>query len=220
MNIKLRDILLKSIPYLLSVAGGIILFVVTVDNVKNANVADLINNIAASLLSIPIVFLLYDYSNYRISRQLNKTMATSMSDRVTGLMLSLTIILRKTLGLRGQITLDSINKMQTMRKSEIEKRLHISDAQMTELHAAHDKLDDLIYKYNSILSGGEVSMLSGLARDVLRLINGYKFGANRATVAKYASQIIDGISDWLDSDAASAMHFQQLLAESMAAMKK
>ena len=61
MNIQLRNILLKSVPYMLSVAGGITLFVLTKDNIHNPSVADLIDNIAASLLSIPVVFLLYDY---------------------------------------------------------------------------------------------------------------------------------------------------------------
>ena len=65
MVIKLRNILLKMIPYVLSVAGGLILFIVTKDEVHNPNVTDLINNISASLLSIPLVFLLYDYTNYR-----------------------------------------------------------------------------------------------------------------------------------------------------------
>ena len=58
MNIELRDVLLKSIPYLLSIAGGVALFLITVDNVRDPAVSDLMNNISASLLSIPIVFLL------------------------------------------------------------------------------------------------------------------------------------------------------------------
>ena len=83
MNIVLRDVLLKSIPYLLSIAGGVALFLITVDNVRDPAVSDLMNNISASLLSIPIVFLLYDYSNYRVSKKLNQTLATSMSSRVS-----------------------------------------------------------------------------------------------------------------------------------------
>lgn len=72
MVINLRDIFLKMIPYMLSIAGGLALYLLTADNIKNPNLADLINNIAASLLAIPLVFLLYDYSNYRVSRQLKK----------------------------------------------------------------------------------------------------------------------------------------------------
>ncbi len=72
MSIKLRNFLLKSIPYLLSIAGGITLYLVTKDEITDPSLADLVTNMAASLLSIPLVFLLYDYSNYRISRQIKR----------------------------------------------------------------------------------------------------------------------------------------------------
>ena len=65
MKFNLRDFLLKMIPYVLSIAGGLVLFIVTKDDIHDPSVTDLINNIAASLLSIPLVFLLYDYSNYQ-----------------------------------------------------------------------------------------------------------------------------------------------------------
>ncbi len=73
MSIKLRNFLLKSIPYLLSIAGGATLFIVTKDEITDPSLADLVTNIAASLLSIPLVFLLYDYSNYRIQKQIKHT---------------------------------------------------------------------------------------------------------------------------------------------------
>ena len=110
MAIKLRNILLKMIPYVLSVAGGLILFIVTKDEVHNANVTDLINNISASLLSIPLVFLLYDYTNYRVSKQLNKTMADSMTDKINIILLNLIMIIRQMLGIRGTLTFASMNQ--------------------------------------------------------------------------------------------------------------
>ena len=58
------------------------MFIVTKDDIHDPNMTDLINNIAASLLSIPLVFLLYDYSNYRVSKQLQKTMADSVGDKI------------------------------------------------------------------------------------------------------------------------------------------
>ena len=59
---------------MVSVAGGIILFTVSLDNVQDPELADLITNISASLLAIPLVFLLYDYTNYRVSRRLQESM--------------------------------------------------------------------------------------------------------------------------------------------------
>ncbi len=70
--VRFHIILLKSIPYLLSIAGGAILFLLTKDEIADPSLADLITNMAASLLSIPLVFLLYDYSNYLINRHLRR----------------------------------------------------------------------------------------------------------------------------------------------------
>ncbi len=72
MAINWRTLFLKSIPYLLSISGGAALFLLTKDEISDPELADLVTNMSASLLSIPLVFLLYDYSNYKISRKLKQ----------------------------------------------------------------------------------------------------------------------------------------------------
>ena len=213
MNIKLPDILLKSIPYMLSILGGVALFLVTVDTIKNPSIADLMNNISASLLSIPIVFLLYDYSNYRISKKLNQTLASNMSSRVMSLMLGIVLLLRKSIGARGQLTLGGLTKMRDMRPGAVASRLKITKAQRDQLHAYHATLDDMIYKYgkNGILDTGSMQLLSALALELLHLINESEFRGNRRQMAKNFVNIVGHIADWMDSDASSALNFQKLL---------
>lgn len=219
---KLRDILLKTIPYLLSVAGGLLLFTLTKDNIQNANVADLINNIAASLLAIPLVFLLYDYSNSRIAKRLNQTMAQNLSDTINLMVMNLTILMRRIAGVRGKMTLESINKMSDIRPSYVASRLKITTADMAELRKYRDELNDLIYKYAraNILSSDQVQDLSAMARDLSHLINEHRFYANKKISAKYVIGIITRITDWLDTDAEMSMHFQQLLAQGIMATEK
>lgn len=215
MNIKLRDILLKSIPYMLSIIGGITLFLVTVDNIKNPSIADLITNIAASLLSIPIVFLLYDYSNYRISKELNQTLASSMSSRLSGVMLGLVILLRSAAGMRGKLTLGSLNKMRDIPLHKIQLRMSGKSAQMQKLKAYHTELDDMIYKYgkNNILDTASLQNLGGLALNLLHLINEIEFHKNKKAIAKNTVDIFGRIADWMDSDAGAAMNFQKMLQQ-------
>ena len=215
MNIQLRNILLKSVPYMLSVAGGITLFVLTKDNIHNPSVADLIDNIAASLLSIPVVFLLYDYSNYRVSRKLNQTMSNNMSARVSSLVLGLIILIRKIIGVRGKVTLESINKMQNITHSQIARQMKITTAQIQSLHNFHNSLESLIYQYgqNNIMDTASLQTLSGLSLDLLRLMNEYQFHGNKKVGAKYISDIITRIVDWLDSDAGAVMDFPKMLAQ-------
>ncbi len=144
---KLRDILLKMIPYSLSVAGGLLLFVLTKDNISNENVADLINNIAASLLAIPLVFLLYDYSNSRVSKRLSQTMAQNLGDTINLLVMNLILVMRRISDVRGPVTLESVNKMSDWRPSYIARRLKITSRDLDELRKYRDELNDLIYKY-------------------------------------------------------------------------
>ncbi|MDE5615770.1 MAG: hypothetical protein K2I81_02985 [Alphaproteobacteria bacterium] len=215
MNTKLRDILLKSIPYLLSIAGGVALFLLTVDNIKNPNVSDLMNNIAASLLSIPIVFLLYDYSNYRISKKLNQTLATSMSSRLSSVMLGITILLRQAAGIQGKLTLATLNKMRDLSPHQIAMKMKIKPAQIQQLGAYHTALDDMIYKYgkNNILDTASLQNLGALGLDLLHLMNELEFRKNKKAAAKYTVDIFGRIADWMDSDAGTAMNFQKMLQQ-------
>lgn len=213
MVIKLRNILLKMIPYVLSVAGGLILFIVTKDEVHNPNVTDLINNISASLLSIPLVFLLYDYTNYRVSKQLNKTMADSMTDKINIILLNLIMIIRQILGIRGTLTFASMNKMSNLSQSKIVANLKITQNLANELRTYRDEIDNMIYNgaKPNVLTGAQVQMLTGLVRELSLLINEHSFRRNRRVAAKYIENIIGKIIDWMDSDAFASMHFQQLL---------
>lgn len=215
MTMQIRDVFLKSIPYLLSVAGGLTLFILTKDNIKSPSLADLITNIAASLLAIPLVFLLYDYSNSRISQRLTQTMAENMADKVNLIIMNLTLLMRRIAGVRGKLTLESLNRMQELRISNIAAKLKITSADMDEMRKYRDELDDLIYKYakENILSASRAQDLSALARDLSHLINLHKFYSNRKITSKYVVNIINRITDWLDTDAETGMHFQQLLQQ-------
>lgn len=215
MNPKLRDFLLKSIPYLLSIAGGLTLFILTKDNIKSPSLGDLVNNIAASLLAIPLVFLLYDYSNSRVSRRLSQTMMENMSDKVNLLMLNMIILMRRISGVRGKLTLAAVNKMSDWHPSHVAARLKITRADMDELRKYHDELDALVYKYarENILSAARAADLSAMVRDMAHLINEHKFYSNRKISAKYVVSIVGHITDWLDTDAEMAMNFQRLLQQ-------
>lgn len=189
------------------------MFIVTKDEVHNPNVTDLINNISASLLSIPLVFLLYDYTNYRVSKQLNKTMADSMTDKINIILLNLIMIIRQMLGIRGTLTFASMNKMSNLSQSKIVANLKITQNLANELRTYRDEIDNIIYNgaKPNVLTGAQVQMLTGLVRELSLLINEHSFRRNRRVAAKYIENIIGKIIDWMDSDAFASMHFQQLL---------
>lgn len=213
MTLSIRTIFLKMIPYLLSIAGGIVLFKLTENNIHDPNLSDLINNIAASLLAIPLVFLLYDYSNYRVSSQLNKTMTSHITDKTNIILLNVIIITRQILDIKKKLTFTTLNQMGNMSLSKITNKLKITKKQLDDLRTYCNELDDVVNSStkNNILTPDQIQVITGLIRDMSLLINEHNFRHNKRIAAKYIENIIGKIIDWLDSDAFAAMHFQQLL---------
>lgn len=216
MKINIRTILLKSLPYLMSITGGIILYTGAIDNAPNENLRDLIINVSASLLSIPLVFLLYDYTNSRVNRQMKKHLANSLSDRLNSLILNLILLLREILSVRGKLTVSGVNKMLMWRAPEISHRLKLSASDLDKLREYHNDLDTLLYRngQGDVLTSEQIQILSLLLRSITHLINENKYRRNRHLSAKYIENIMSQILDWLDVDKVAALSLQNHLSPS------
>jgi hypothetical protein len=214
MRLNFRDVFLKSLPYLLSITGGIILYTGAIDNSPNDNIRDLVINVSASLLSIPLVFLLYDYTNSRINRQMKRHMANSVGDRLNDLMINMILLLRELLVVRSKPTTENINRMLSWRTVEISRRLKITDSVMEKMHKYHDDLDTLLYRNSQtdVLSSEQVQILSSLARAMTHFINENKFHKNRHVSAKYLETIMTKVLDWLDIDTVAALSISKHLS--------
>ena len=195
----------------MSITGGIILYTGAIDNAPNANLRDLIINVSASLLSIPLVFLLYDYTNSRIARQMKKNLANSMSDRLNILMLNIILMLREMMGVRTKLNTENLNRMLMWRVPEISRRLKITTKTNQELREYHNELDTLLYRngQNDVINSDVFQTLSALSREMTRLINESKFRRNKRLSAKYVEGIMARILDWLDSDSVAALNLQK-----------
>ncbi|MBE6461147.1 MAG: hypothetical protein E7007_04590 [Alphaproteobacteria bacterium] len=222
MKFNIRTVFLKSLPYLMSIAGGIILYTGAIDNAPNENLRDLTINVSASLLSIPLVFLLYDYTNSRIANQMKRTMINSMTDKLNVLMLNIIGLVRESMGVRGKLTTESLNRMLIWRTPEISKRLKITPRILEKLHEYHNDLDTLLFRnsQNSVLNAEQVQILSGLVRDMTHLINENKFRRNRHLSAKYTESMMGRILDWMESDNVAAMNLAQHISETTATTDK
>lgn len=214
----LKNILLKTIPYLLSVIGGITLFLISLDNVRNPNVSGLIDNIAASLLSIPLVFLLYDYTNYRISRQVNRSLASNISDKVNSVILNIVVFLRHSLGLKVNVHLETFNKLQDWSVKKISERLKITRTEMNNLRAYRYEIDEIIYRASkgSVLTSEQEQILSSLSREILHLMTEHNFHRDKTIVAKHVKNIILRIIEWQDSGTPASTGMPQDITEDSA----
>lgn len=214
----LKNLLLKTIPYILSVIGGITLFLISLDKVRNPNVSGLIDNIAASLLSIPLVFLLYDYTNYRISRQVNRSLASNISDKVNSVILNIVVFLRHSLGLKVNVHLETFNKLQDWSVKKISERLKITRSEMNNLRAYRYEIDEIIYRASkgSVLTSEQEQILSSLSREILHLMTEHNFHRDKTIVAKHVKNIILQIIEWQDSSATMSAGLEKDMPEESA----
>jgi len=212
---KVRDFILRALPYVASILGGVLLFTISLDNVSDPNVADLITNISASLLAIPLVFLLYDYTNSRVSRRLQETMTINVDDKINTLVLHVVLVLRRMLGMRGRTTLVNINKMQTLSELHIIRKLRMGGDYMELLHRYYVELENIIYRYGreNVLSSDDLRLLTELGRHISHIVNEHHLRGNHRILARHVKNTIEKVIDWLDSGAAIAMNFEKLLAE-------
>lgn len=214
MGMRFRDFMLKSIPYLLSIAGGVVLFIVTKDNLADKELADLVTNIAASLLSIPLVFLLYDYSNSRISSRLSTTLTANMTDKINVLVLNIIMQLRKSVGLRGRATLESLNRMDGLSATAIARKIDLTPSTIEVLRSYHIELEGVVYAaaQSNLLSAPQIQTLAGLGRELLHMVNETRYRNNKMVIAHHVENIVTHVTDWLDADAGGAIDFERLLA--------
>ncbi len=186
-----------------------------IDNAPNDNIRDLVINVSASLLSIPLVFLLYDYTNSRVANQMKRTMINSMTDKLNVLMMNIIGLLRDSMGVHSKLTTENLNRMLILHTTEISKRLKITPRILEKLHEYHNDLDTLLFRnsQNSVLNAEQVQILSGLVRDMTHLINENKFRRNRHLSAKYTESMMGRILDWMESDNVAAMNLAQHISE-------
>lgn len=216
MQTGVRNFFLKLLPYLLSIAGGIILYTGAIDNAPNANIRDLVINVSASLLSIPLVFLLYDYTNSRIANQMKKSVANNMADKLNSVLVNTILMLRDALAVRNKLNLENLNRMLVWRAPEISRRLKITPRVLDALHTCHNDLDTLLFRNSqtNILTPDQTQILSSLARSMAHLINESKFHKDRHVSAKYIENMMGHILDWLDMDSVIALKLAHHLSPS------
>lgn len=206
---------------MVSVLGGIILFSISMDNVKDPALEALISNISASLLAIPLVFLLYDYTNTRVSRRLQETLRTGVQDKTNMIVLHLILVLRRMVKMRGRITRTNIGNLADLSERQILRRLNLRTDYVETLHQYYQDLENLVLGYGkeNVFTPEQLRLLSDLARNISHIISVRRLGGNKRVIARHIKNIGNEISDWLDSGAEISENFNQTLANALSDKK-
>ena len=188
---KISHFLLKSIPYVLSIAGGVFVFDFSQDYLQDPSWIDLMNNVSASLLAIPLVFLFYDYSNYLITRRMNKRQNTRLISTLDGYLLKILEQMKNIIGLkRIEVPMQDINLNY--------KNLNLDAKYLRAIQNELNNLEDLLYKSDKIesLDPQHTQVLSFIAQELNQILNEYKFHNSPREIARYIETTLSMIDDW------------------------
>ena len=191
LPIRLGNLFLKSIPYVLSIAGGIFVFDFAQDYLHDPSWLDLSNNVAASLLAIPLVFLFYDYSNYLVTRRMTKHQHAKLIDELDGCLLKILAQMKNIIGLaRIEVPMQDINLNY--------KKLDLAPKYLRNIRNQLNNLEDILYKSDkiSVLDPQHTQILSFVAQEINQILNECKYNNSLREIARYIETTLSIIDDW------------------------
>ena len=201
----LINIILKSIPYVLSIAGGVFVFDFSQKYLKDPGWVDLMNNVSASLLAIPLVFLFYDYSNFLVTRRMHKHQHANIINTLDGYLLKILGQMKNIIGLtRIEVPMQDINLNY--------KKMNLDTKYLRAIRKELDLLEDLLYKSDKIevLDPQHTQILSFIAQELNQILNECKYHNSPREIARYVETTLTVIDDWFYATGYSARKKNQI----------
>ena len=179
------------IPYVLSIAGGFFVFDFSQKYLHGADWKDLVDNVTASLLAIPLVFLFYDYSNFLVTRRMHKHQHLHIINTLDGHLFKILAVIKNIVGLpRIEVPMQDINLNHN--------KLNLDAKYIRMLKKHLHELEDLLYKSDKIevLDPQHTQILSFIAQELNHILNECKYHNPTREIARYLETTLSIIDDW------------------------
>jgi predicted nucleic acid-binding protein len=169
--------------------------------IEDHNTHGLMNEIAGALLAVPLVFLLYEYVNHRMSSNVNDKMAESLVFDVNSMVLKVLKELRDILMKKSPLSWGMINKMLRMRVNEIRAAARITNQDIALLKTYKKDLNELSYKLvrTNVLSERQIQMVIAITKQLAHVVNEWEYKGKTPQIAEYMEKLLLSIDDWFDS---------------------
>ena len=191
---NLNRFFFKAIPYVLSVAGGVLVFDISQKYMHSPGWIDLMDNVAASLLAIPLVFLFYDYSNYLVTRRVHKSQRSAVVSTVDGFLFKILDQLKRIIKMKHiEVPMQDLNL--NYRKMDFDARY------IRAINRQLKKMEELLYKSDKIevLEPQHTQILSFIAQELNQIINECKYHNSPKEIARYVETTLSMIDDWFSA---------------------
>lgn len=191
---KISHFLLKAIPYVLSIAGGVFVFDFSQKYLHDPNWLDLTNNISASLLAIPLVFLFYDYSNFLITKRMKKSQCANVINTVNGILFKILEQMKRIINIKEiKVPMQDLNLNY--------KKLNLDAKYIKSIKKQLIAIEDLLYKSDRIevLDAQHTQILSFVVQELNQILNEYKYHNSPREIARYLETVLSVIDDWFSA---------------------
>ena len=191
---SLLNIVLKSIPYVLSVLGGVFVFDFSQKYLHDPGWIDLMDNVAASLLAIPLVFLFYDYSNFLITRRVHRHQHINLINTIDSILLKILGNMKNIIGLKHiEVPMQDLNLNY--------KKLNLDVKYIRAIKKELTKMEELLYKSDKIeiLEQQHTQILSFITQELNQILNECKYHNSPREIARYLETTLSMIDDWFSA---------------------
>jgi phosphotransferase system glucose/maltose/N-acetylglucosamine-specific IIC component len=166
--------------------------------IKDSGLNGLLVNIAASLLSIPLIFVFYSFIIDKVSSKLNRTLSDQISYQINSIILGIFENLKVLLGVKQNLTWEIINEMIGYDKNTIKKRLVLDKKLIDPMIKEKDKLTDLMYKSANIaiLSDNQIQYIATIGKMLSNISYELKLNEKSPYLVQNIQTLLTSIENW------------------------
>lgn len=199
----MKTFFLRLLPYTIAFIIGIIMYVVTVIHIKDANLNGLMMNIAAGLLSVPLVFICYEIVKEYCDKTVNESISEHLYFELNHSIISILTCTAQLLGVK-KISSEELTQYNQMNKSALKKMLQNFPTLADDFNAAKSLIDNIIHgsKHIDILPNNDIYTILNISKQTGIIARELKFNTSQETktqLTNSVSALLTYITQWAES---------------------
>jgi len=211
----MKKLFIKILPFWVAFASGILLYIVTDKFVSDVGLNNLLINVAAGLVSIPLVFIFYDVINKITSQKLHNSLFESVTIEINSQLIDLIKELATLMDEKEPENMESLEDFLSLEQSDILKSLKLDKVDIKKLEAIKQKLVLEIHKPTSfdILSEKQISSILNIVKEITFLIKNIdhpntvkETTKHKKIIALNVEYIFINLTTWIESGTKDAFH--------------
>lgn len=211
----MKKLFIKILPFLVAFGTGIILYVVTDKFISDEGLNNLLINVSAGLVSIPLVFIFYDVINKLTSRNLHNSLFESVTVEINSQLIDLIRLLANLIGDSEPKNMTDLDDFLELENNEIYQKLQVDNMDISSLELIKQQLVFIIHKPATfdILTEKQISSILNVIKEITFLAKNLKqdekvkkTAKHKKIIAMNMEYILDNLTSWIESGKKDALH--------------